>query len=68
MVKFGTSAFRGWARIRDMGFGVRGDCALKSKLVSCQTSKTRVRARLEIRTGRLASGRAQCERNAVLLA
>ena len=35
----------------------------------CQTSKTRMCARLEIRTGRLAPvERAQCERNAGLLA
>ena len=51
------------------------DARRPSTLPVCQTSKTRMCARLEIRTGRLTlmlcsvpQGRAQCERNAVLLA
>ena len=55
MVKFGTSsAFRGWVRVRVLGygFGVRGrkeksrDCALASDLVkACPASKTAFRSR-----------------------
>ena len=46
MAEFGTSsAFRGCVRVK-VKFWVM--------VLDCQTSKTRVRARLEIRTGRLA--------------
>ena len=54
MVEFGTSAFRGWVRVRVLsyGFGVRGrkvksrDCALASDLVRADNKQSQTKALL----------------------
>ena len=58
MVEFGTSsAFRGWVRVRVLGygFGVRGrkvksrDCALASELVRAKTGSQKLQNRRDAR-------------------